>query len=115
MTEGKTQTKKTKSPDQTPNPEVKSTDFNVGDKIRVYSKIKEGKKTREAFFEGQVIAIKGQGNSQTFTVRKIGADQIPIERIFPKKSPIITKINLVEKGKRVRRAKLYYLRHQAVR
>ena len=87
-----------------------ATDFNIGDQIRVYFKIKEGKRARETFFEGRVIAFKGSGKSQTFTVRRIGTNQIPIERIFPKQSPKITKIDLIEKGKGFRRAKLYYLR-----
>jgi large subunit ribosomal protein L19 len=115
MAKRKTQTKKPKDLSRIPKPKEKSADFNIGDKVRVYSKIKEGKRTREAFFEGQVIALKGQGKSQTFTVRKIGTNQIPIERIFPKKSPTITRIDLIEKSKRVRRAKLYYLRNQAGR
>ncbi|KUK84080.1 MAG: 50S ribosomal protein L19, partial [Microgenomates bacterium 39_6] len=85
----------------------KIANFKVGDQVRVNFEIKEGKQTRQAFFEGKVIAQKGSGKSQTFTVRKIGADRIAIERIFPKNSPKIVKIDLIEKGKGVRRAKLY--------
>jgi large subunit ribosomal protein L19 len=86
--------------------------FRVGDRVRVYFKIEEGKQTREAFFEGQVIAQKGSDPGKTLTVRKIAADRIPVERIFPLNSPKITKIDLVEKGKGFHRAKLYYLRQQ---
>ncbi|MGI6278844.1 MAG: 50S ribosomal protein L19 [Patescibacteria group bacterium] len=89
--------------------------FEVGDQVRVNFETKEGKQTRQAIFEGQVIAQKGSGKSQTFTVRKIGADRIAIERIFPKNSPKIVKIDLIEKGKGIRRAKLYYLRNKVGR
>jgi large subunit ribosomal protein L19 len=60
-------------------------------------------------YQGIVIAIKGSGVSKTFTVRKIGADGVGVERIFPFHSPNIENIRIVKKGK-VRRAKLYYLR-----
>ncbi len=93
-------------------PSSEIVDFRVGDRIGVYFTIKEEKQIREAFFEGQVISQKGAGNSETFTVRRIAADRIPVERIFPKKSPKITKIVLLEKGKKIRRAKLYYLRNR---
>ncbi len=92
----------------------KETDFGVGDRIRVVTKIKEGEKTRQQAFEGMVIAIKGRGDSKTFTVRRIGVQQIGIERIFPLLSPTIEKIEVMRKGlKGTRRAKLYYTRDQA--
>ena len=84
----------------------------VGETIRVYFKVleKEGK-TRETFFEGDLIAKKGQGNGKTITVRRIGSNKIAIERIFPLYSPLITKIETKSKPKkRARRAKLYYQR-----
>jgi len=112
MAKEKKQAKPKKGSKKDKKPEEKLANFSIGDKIKVYFKIKEGKRTREAFFEGQVIATKGSGNSQTFTVRRVGVDRVAIERIFPKNSPKITKIHLVEKAKKIRRAKLYYLRNQ---
>ncbi len=83
--------------------------FNVGDTVRVMYKIKEGEKERVQPFEGIVIGKKGEGVSKTFTVRRIGANNIGVERIFPTYSPSINEIQIVKHG-RVRRAKLYYLR-----
>lgn len=87
------------------------TPFNVGDTIRVHYKIIEGDKSRVQPYEGIVIAKKGVGMSKTFMVRRIGADNIGVERIFPLFSPNIDKIEIVSEGK-VRRAKLYYLRER---
>ncbi len=88
--------------------------FGVGDTIRVFTKIKEGEKTRQQAFEGIVIKIKGRDVSKTFTVRRVGAQQIGVERIIPLASPTIDKIEVVKKGLRgVRRAKLYYIRDKA--
>lgn len=84
------------------------TQFNVGDTVRVYAKIIEGDKERIQGFEGVVIAKKGGGISETFTVRKI-VQGIGVERIFPLHSPKVDSIKVVKQGK-VRRAKLYYLR-----
>jgi large subunit ribosomal protein L19 len=106
MAKNKEKTDKKKSPKK------KIANFEVGDQVRVNLEIKEGKQTHQTFFEGRVIAQKGSGKSQTFTVRKIGADRIAIERIFPKNSPKIIKIDLIEKGENIRRAKLYYLRNK---
>jgi large subunit ribosomal protein L19 len=90
------------------------TKFGVGDTVRVFTKIKEGEKTRQQAFEGIVIKIKGREPSKTFTVRRIGAQQIGVERIIPLASPTIDKIEVVKKGLRgVRRAKLYYTREKA--
>lgn len=83
--------------------------FNIGDIIKVFYKIKEGDKERIQPFEGVVIAKKGAGISKTFTVRRIGAAKVAVERIFPLNSPNIEKVNIV-KSQKVRRAKLYYLR-----
>ena len=84
-------------------------DFQVGDTIRVFSRIKEGDKERLQSFEGLVIAKKhGTGMNATFTVRKV-SDGIGVERVFPLHSPIIGKIEFVKKSK-VRRAKLYFTR-----
>ena len=84
-------------------------EFRPGDTVRVAVKIKEGNKERIQNFEGVVIAIKGTGTGKTFTVRKIGANNVGVERIFPVYSESIAGIEVVRKGK-VRRAKLYYLR-----
>jgi len=77
--------------------------FHVGDQIRVH--------LEKGFFEGIVITKKGRGISKTFTVRRIGSNKVAIEQIFPLYSPNISKIDILGKAKkRVRRAKLYYLR-----
>lgn len=92
--------------------EQKKTDlpvFNSGDHIKVYVRVIEGDKERLQPFEGDVIAIKGNGNTRTFTVRKVSSG-VGVERIFPFNSPKIAKIELLKKGN-VRRAKLYYLRN----
>lgn len=85
--------------------------FSVGDTIKVFQRIKEGDKERLQVFEGDVIAKHGNGISSTFTLRKIGAHSVAVERIFPLYSPIIESISFVRKGK-VRRAKLYYIRER---
>ena len=83
--------------------------FNVGDTIAVSQWIKEGAKRRIQIFEGDVIGIRKNGMGGTFMVRKIGANAVSVERIFPLYSPCVDKIKVVRKGK-VRRAKLYYIR-----
>ncbi|MBN1549073.1 50S ribosomal protein L19 [Candidatus Babeliales bacterium] len=83
--------------------------FAAGDRIVVSQRIKEGNKERLQAFEGDVISIKHNGASSTFTVRKIGANGVPVERIYPFYSPVIDSITLKRKGD-VCRAKLYYLR-----
>lgn len=83
--------------------------FNVGDAVQVSQKIKEGDKERIQVFEGDVIAIRNNGIASTFTVRKISANAVSVERIFPYFSPLIEKVAFLRKGK-VRRAKLYYMR-----
>jgi large subunit ribosomal protein L19 len=83
--------------------------FRAGDTVRVNVRVKEGDKERLQAFEGVCIARRGSGISETFTVRKISSG-IGVERIFPVHSPMIAGINVVRRG-RVRRAKLYYLRH----
>ncbi len=82
--------------------------FKAGDTITVYYKIIEGDKTRTQAFKGEVIQRKGQGRTQTFTVRKI-SNGVGVERIFPLFSPNIEKIEVNKSGK-VRRAKIFYLR-----
>jgi large subunit ribosomal protein L19 len=82
--------------------------FAPGDTVRVHVKIREGEKERIQLFSGIVIARRGGGIRETFTVRKISGG-VGVERIFPLHSPIIERIEVERKGA-VRRAKLYYLR-----
>jgi large subunit ribosomal protein L19 len=90
-------------------------DIRPGMKVRVWSKIKEGDKWRTVPFEGTVIARKhGSGISATFTVRRIAADEVGVERVWPLNSPLIEKIEVLASPK-VRRAKLYYLRERSRR
>lgn len=83
--------------------------FRVGDTIDVGQTIKEGDKERVQSFVGDVIAIHNKGISSTFTIRRIGANGIGVEKIFPFHAPSISEIKLVKTGS-VRRARLYYLR-----
>ena len=92
----------------------KETSFGVGDQIKVMQRIKEGDKERTQTFEGMVIGIKGRGAGKTFTVRRMGAQKVGIERIFPLESPQIEKVEVSRKGKEgTRRAKLYYTRDKS--
>jgi large subunit ribosomal protein L19 len=83
--------------------------FRAGDTLRLGVEIKEGTKTRVQNFEGVVIALKGEGVSNTFTIRKIGANGVGVERIFPLYSDSLKSIEVLRCGK-IRRAKLHYLR-----
>ena len=83
--------------------------FKVGDTIVVSQKVKEGDKTRTQDFEGDVIASHSNGASSTFTVRKMGANGVPVEKIFPYHAPVIETISVKRRGD-VNRAKLYFLR-----
>ncbi|MBA2687751.1 MAG: 50S ribosomal protein L19 [Gemmatimonadaceae bacterium] len=83
--------------------------FRAGDTLRVNVRVKEGEKERVQAFEGVCIARRGSGVSETFTVRKI-SNGIGVERIFPVHSPMLAEVIVARRG-RVRRAKLYYLRH----
>jgi|UniRef100_A0A7C4XYM1 large subunit ribosomal protein L19 len=82
--------------------------FNVGDTVRVHTIVKEGEKERVQVFEGIVIAKKGGGINETFTVRKVSYG-VGVERVFLLHSPLIKRIEVKRKGD-ARRAKLYYLR-----
>lgn len=83
-------------------------DFNVGDTVKVYGKIKEGNRERIQVFEGTVLKIQGGGNRTTFTVRKV-SNGVGVEKTWPLHSPNVEKVEVVRRGK-VRRAKLNYLR-----
>lgn len=82
--------------------------FRPGDTVKVHVRVVEGNRERIQVFQGVVIARKGGGTRETFTVRKVSFG-VGVERTFPLHSPIIAKIEVVSQG-RVRRAKLYYLR-----
>jgi len=88
--------------------------FRVGDTVKVFYRIHEEEKERVQPFEGIVIAMGGAGIARTFTVRKVAAQGVGVERIFPLHSPNINKVTLVKRGK-VRRAKLFYLRERVGR
>ena len=83
-------------------------DFNVGDTVKVYGKIKEGNRERIQIFEGVVLKRQGGSNRETFTVRK-SSGGVGVEKTWPLHSPNVEKIEVVRRGK-VRRAKLNYLR-----
>lgn len=92
------------------------TTFGVGDLVRISQRIKEGDKSRLQVFEGMVIAIKNRDLNKSMTVRRIGANQIGIERIFPIAAPTIEKVEVVKKGMSgTHRAKLYYTRDKSRR
>ena len=84
-------------------------EFRAGDTLRVHVTIQEGDKTRVQAFEGVCIALRGQGTGKTMMIRRIGANSVGVERIFPVYSEGIEKIEVLRRG-RVRRAKLFYLR-----
>jgi large subunit ribosomal protein L19 len=82
--------------------------FHIGDTVKVYFKIVEGKNERIQVYEGLVIAMKNSRIGKTFTVRK-NSYGVGVERVFPIHSPRIARVELIRPGK-VRRAKLYYIR-----
>jgi large subunit ribosomal protein L19 len=84
--------------------------FEIGDIVDVHCKIKEGDKERIQIFTGTVIARRGKGISETFTVRRV-VDEEGVERVFPIHSPNVVDVKPVRSGK-TRRAKLYFLRER---
>ena len=84
-------------------------EFGAGDTITVFYKIKEGEKERTQFSKGVVLQRRGAGITETFTIRKIGANSVGVERIFPVNSPILEKVEVNKRGM-VRRARIFYLR-----
>jgi large subunit ribosomal protein L19 len=82
--------------------------FRAGDTVKVHVRIVEGNRERIQVFEGAVIAINNRGPGSSYTVRKVSYG-IGVERVFPRDSPMVEKVELVTRGK-VRRAKIYYLR-----
>ncbi len=83
-------------------------EFSVGDTVKVSVNIREGERERIQMFEGTVIAKRGSGVAETFTVRRV-AYGVGVERVFPLHSPNVKNVQVVRYGK-VRRSKLYYLR-----
>ena len=83
-------------------------EFNVGDTVKVYAKVKEGNRERTQVFEGTVLKRQNGSSRETFTVRKF-SNGVGVEKTWPLHSPIVEKIEIVRRGK-VRRAKLFYLR-----
>ncbi|GLV47388.1 50S ribosomal protein L19 [Thermus sp. LT1-2-5] len=88
-------------------------EFRPGDTVRVAYRVKEGNRTRIQNFEGIVIKIKRNGYNSSFTVRKVSYG-VGVERIFPMSSPLIEKVEIVQRG-RARRAKLYFIRELSER
>ena len=82
--------------------------FKVGDGVRVHTKVREGEKERVQIFAGIVIARKGHGIHETFTVRRISYGE-GVEKVFPVNSPNVDKIE-IDRHSEVMRARLYYLR-----
>ena len=83
-------------------------EINIGATVRVHVKIREGERERVQVFEGTVIARRGSGISESFTVRRVSYG-VGVERTFPVHSPNVVKVEVIRRGK-VRRGKLYYLR-----
>lgn len=89
---------------------ISQVDFVPGDIVRVHERIKEGDKSRIQVFEGTVLAMKGRGENKSFTVMKIVGD-VGVEKIFPVNSPNVEKVVVKSHSKKkIRRAKLYYMR-----
>ncbi len=86
------------------------TPFKVGDGVRVHTKVREGDKERVQIYSGIVIARKGHGIHESFTVRRISYGE-GVERVFPVNSPNIEKVE-VERESETMKARLYYLRHR---
>ena len=84
--------------------------FEVGDTVKVYGKIKEGNRERIQVFEGVVLKRQGGGSKETFTVRK-SSNGVGVEKTWPVHSPNVEKVEVIRRGK-VRRAKLNYLRQR---
>ncbi len=89
---------------------ISQIDFVPGDIVRVHERIKEEDKSRIQVFEGTVLALKGRGENKSFTVMKVVGD-VGVEKIFPILSPNLEKVEVKEHSKKkIRRAKLYYMR-----
>ena len=89
---------------------IKEKQISVGDTVRVQTTVVEGSKSRIQTFEGLVISLHGRGDEKMMTVRRIGVRQVGVERIWPLNSKSIVGVDVVKSAKKIRRAKLYYLR-----
>jgi large subunit ribosomal protein L19 len=89
--------------------QVKDSEINIGDTLRVHSNIVEGSKTRVQVFEGILIALNGRGENQMMTVRHIGTGGLGVEKKWPLNARSIVKVEVKKSGS-PRRSKLYYLR-----
>ena len=85
------------------------TDIHIGDTLKIFTKVIEGDKTRIQAFEGILISLRGRGENKTFTIRKIGAGGIGVERTWPLDAKSISKVEVKKKAGKIRRSKLYYL------
>ncbi|OGE64535.1 50S ribosomal protein L19 [Candidatus Daviesbacteria bacterium RIFCSPLOWO2_02_FULL_36_8] len=90
---------------------IGETEVHIGDSLRVHTKVVEGEKTRIQVFEGILIRFRGRGENATFTVRKIGALGIGVERTWPTNARTLVKVEIKKKASGIRRSKLYYLRN----
>jgi len=87
-------------------------DIRSGDTVSVFVRIKEGENERIQEYKGTVMRVRGQGNSKTFTVRRIATNGVGVERTFPIRSPIIDRVH-VHRSAFSRRSRLYYLRERS--
>lgn len=92
------------------NLKASGTSMHTGDTVRVKTTVMESGKSRIQIFEGILISLKGRGENKTFTVRRLGARGIGVERTWPLDSKSIVEIEVRKKAEKVRRSKLYYLR-----
>lgn len=90
----------------------KETGIHIGDALRISSQVVEGAKTRIQVFEGILISLRGRGENAMFTVRRISAGGIGVERTWPINARSLVKVEVSKKTSGVRRAKLYYLRER---
>lgn len=86
------------------------TNLHIGDTLRVSAQIIEGGKTRVQTFEGILIRMRGRSESKTFTVRRVGAAGVGVERTWPLDARNLVKVEVKKKASGIRRSKLYYLR-----
>jgi large subunit ribosomal protein L19 len=103
----KAMTEKLKAVEASPNPNIP--EIHAGDTVSVHVRIREGDKERIQEFRGTVIRLRKGGNQTSVTVRRVAAHGIGVERTFPLRSPRLDRV-IVQKGARVRRAQLYFLR-----
>lgn len=87
--------------------------FKVGDTVRVFQRLQEGEKSRLQAFEGVVIRRRGRGTSATFTVLRAERGDV-VEKVFTLHSPFVDKVAMIQSGgRKLKKAKLYFLRHQS--